>query len=186
VRADIVPEIFRQCAQKKVKAVVVISAGFAEVDAAGAGLQAEIVEIARRAGFRFSGPNCVGHADVHTLVASAAVINRLKPGPAALITQSGTLGTTIGQAAAARGIGISKFVSTGNEADLHFEDYLEFLGQDPQTRLIAGYIEGLREGRRFYELPGNYSAQAHRCHQDRRHGRFQPRREVPYRRPGRG
>ena len=69
-----------------------------------------------------------------------------------LITQSGTLGTTIAQTASSRGLGLSKFVSTGNEADLRFEDYLEYLASDNSTRIIAGYIEGLREGRRFFQL----------------------------------
>jgi acyl-CoA synthetase (NDP forming) len=152
VRADLVPSIARQCAQKKIKAAVIISAGFAEVDEAGAKLQAEILETAHHAGFHFVGPNCVGHGDGYTRVASAGMVNRIKSGSMALITQSGTLGATILQLAANRGIGMSKFVSTGNEGDLHFEDYLEFLGQDANTRLIAGYIEGLREGRRFFEL----------------------------------
>jgi acetyltransferase len=73
-------------------------------------------------------------------------------GPMALLSQSGTLGASIMQIAASRGIGLSKFVSTGNEADLRLEDFLEYLAQDKDTRVIAAYIEGLREGRRFYEL----------------------------------
>ncbi|HSW58259.1 MAG TPA: CoA-binding protein [Dehalococcoidales bacterium] len=152
VRADLVPEVARQCAQKKIKAAVIISAGFAEVDEAGIALQAEVLAVARQAGYHFVGPNCVGHGDAHTRVASAGMINRIGPGGLSLITQSGTLGATILQMAANRGLGLSKLVSTGNEADLHFEDYLEYLGQDASTRVIAGYIEGLREGRRFFEL----------------------------------
>jgi acyl-CoA synthetase (NDP forming) len=152
VRADLVPLIAAQCAEKKIKAAVIISAGFAEVDAAGAKLQAEVLQIARQSGFHFVGPNCVGHGDGHSKVASAGMINRIRSGSMALITQSGTLGATILQMAANRGIGMSKFISSGNEGDLRFEDYLEFLGQDANTKLIAGYIEGLREGRRFFEL----------------------------------
>jgi acetyltransferase len=70
----------------------------------------------------------------------------------ALISQSGTLGASIVHVAASRGIGLSKFIGTGNEADLHLEDYLEFLAHDQDTRIIAAYIEGLREGRRFFRL----------------------------------
>jgi acetate---CoA ligase (ADP-forming) len=152
VRASLVPTVARQCAAKQIKAGVIISAGFAEADNAGADLQAEVRQIAHAAGFHFVGPNCVGHGDGYTRVASAGMVNRIGAGPMALITQSGTLGATIIQMAASRGIGMSKFISTGNEADLKFEDYLEFLKQDGNTGLIAGYIEGLREGRRFFEL----------------------------------
>jgi acyl-CoA synthetase (NDP forming) len=157
VRAELVPRIAEQCAVKKIKAAVIISAGFAEVEAGnpqseGAKLQAQVLQIARQAGFHFVGPNCVGHGDGHSRVASAGMAARIGAGAMALITQSGTLGATILQMAANRGLGMSKFISTGNEGDLHFEDYLEFLGQDAETRLIAGYIEGLREGRRFFNL----------------------------------
>jgi acyl-CoA synthetase (NDP forming) len=152
VRADIVADVLRQCVRKKVKAGVIISAGFAEVDEAGARLQAELVKIAREGGMHFVGPNCVGHADGRTRVGSAGVAGRTRPGPMGLIAQSGTLGSSIAMMASNNGIGISKFVSTGNEADLHFEDYLEFLAQDEDTRIIAAYIEGLREGRRFFRL----------------------------------
>jgi len=152
VPAAIVPSVMRQCAQKGVKAGVIISAGFAETDEAGKKLEAEVVAAASAGGIHFVGPNCLGHADAHTGVASAGVASRFAPGPLALISQSGTLGASIAMIAASHGIGLSKFVGTGNEADLHLEDYLEFLAQDEKTKIIAVYIEGLREGRRFFQL----------------------------------
>jgi acetyltransferase len=152
VPAPVVPQIFRQCTEKKVKAAVIISAGFAEVDAHGAKLQDEMVSIAREGGMHFVGPNCNGHADMHSRIASVGFASMIPAGPLALLSQSGTLGISIMQIAGNRGIGISKFVSTGNEADLHLEDYLEYLAQDEDTRIIAAYIEGLREGRRFFNL----------------------------------
>jgi acetyltransferase len=152
VPAPVVPQVFRQCAEKKVKAAVIITAGFGEVDDEGARLQAEVLSIARRAGIHFTGPNCNGHIDLHTRVGSAGYASMIPAGPLALLSQSGTLGVTIMQTAASRGIGLSKFVGTGNEADLHLEDYLEYLAHDEDTRIIAAYIEGLREGRRFYEI----------------------------------
>jgi acetyltransferase len=152
VPAPVVPQVFRQCKEKKVKAAVIISAGFGEVDANGAKLQAEVVSIAREGGMHFVGPNCNGHADMHSRIASVGFAGMIPAGPLALLSQSGTLGMSIMQIAANRGIGISKFVSTGNEADLHLEDYLEYLAQDEDTRIIAAYIEGLREGRRFFRL----------------------------------
>jgi acyl-CoA synthetase (NDP forming) len=152
VPAQAVPQVFRQCAEKKVKAAVIISAGFAETDEGGAKLQAEILSISRQYKLHFVGPNCNGHADMYTRVASLGFASRIPAGPMALLSQSGTLGASIMQIAANRGIGLSKVVSTGNEADMHLEDYLTFLAQDRDTKIIAAYIEGLREGRRFYEL----------------------------------
>lgn len=135
--------------------MVILSAGFAENGPDGVRLQTEIIEIAQQGGLRFIGPNCNGHFDFHTTMGSAWSIAEIKgviPGPVSLITQSGTLGGSMVQFAAVKGLGISKYISTGNEADLHFEDCLEFLAQDPDTRIIGAYIEGLRENRRFYEL----------------------------------
>ncbi len=151
VPAPVVPQVFRQCVEKKVKAAVIISAGFAEVNE-GVKLQAELLAIARKAGLHFVGPNCNGHADMYSRVASLGFASRIPAGPMSLLSQSGTLGASIMQIAAGRGIGLSKVVSTGNEADMHLEDYLAYLAQDDHTRVIALYIEGLREGRRFYEL----------------------------------
>lgn len=159
VPAAIVPAVMRQCTQKGIPAGLIVSAGFAEVDEAGAKLQAEIVDIARKGGMHFVGPNCMGHVDGHTLVGSAGSGGRTSPGTLAIIAQSGTIGASILGNAAAHGIGISKFISTGNEADVHFEDYLEYLAQDKDTRIISGYIEGLREGRRFLQLAKNITAE---------------------------
>jgi acyl-CoA synthetase (NDP forming) len=152
VPAAIVPAVMRQCAHKRVPAAVIISAGFAEVDEAGERLQQEVVDVARQGGIRFVGPNCLGHTNAHNLVGSAGVGGRAQAGPLAVIAQSGTLGASIAMNAAAHGIGISKFVSSGNEASLHLEDYLEYLATDKDTQIVAAYIEGLREGRRFFNL----------------------------------
>ena len=152
VPAAIVPRVFRQCAEKGVKAAVIVSAGFSEVGDEGARLEAEITEMAQRENLHFVGPNCIGHADMHSRVASAGMTGRIPAGPLALISQSGTLGASIMQIAANRGIGLSKLMSTGNEADLRLEDYLEYVAHDDNTRIIAAYIEGLRDGRRFFNL----------------------------------
>jgi len=152
VPAPVVPQVFGQCAEKGVKAVIIISAGFAEVDGEGARLQAEVLSTARKAGLHFVGPNCNGHGDMHSRVISIGFATNIPSGPVSLLSQSGTLGASIMQTLAGRGVGLSKVVSTGNEADLHLEDYLEFLAHDDNTRVIALYIEGLREGRRFFNL----------------------------------
>ena len=152
VRSDLVPGVMRQCVQKGVKAAVIISAGFAEVDEAGAKLEAEVVGIARQGGIRFVGPNCIGHANVHNGISCLGVTGWVKPGPMALLSQSGTMSASIMQGVSSRGIGISKFVSTGNEADLHLVDYLEYLDSDNDTKIIGAYVEGIRDGQRFFRL----------------------------------
>jgi len=158
VPSQAVPGVFRQCAEKKVKAAVIISAGFGEVDGQGKELESEIVAVSREAGIPFIGPNCLGHADVHTRVASAGIANLIAPGAIAMVSQSGTLAASILQNAGRRGLGMSKFISTGNEATTRLEDCLEYLKQDKATKIIALYIEGLREARRFYELAKEITA----------------------------
>jgi acyl-CoA synthetase (NDP forming) len=152
VRANIVPQVMEDCVRKGVRAAVIISAGFSETDAEGAALEREVVRIARTGGIRLVGPNFVGHADLYSRASALGVVGRTRPGPLAILGQSGTLSSSIIGAAAMLGIGLSKFVSTGNEADLHMEDYLEYLAADEKTRVIAAYIEGLREARRFFEI----------------------------------
>ncbi len=152
VPAQVAPQVFRQAAEKGAKAAVIVTAGFAEADAPGAALQEEILATAAEYNLHFIGPNCIGHADFHTRVASAGMAANLPSGPVSLITQSGTLGASLMQTVTGRTLGLSKLVSTGNEASVHLEDCLEFLGNDPETEIIACYIEGLRQGRRFYEL----------------------------------
>ena len=80
------------------------------------------------------------------------MVKRNKEGPIGFISQSGTYGERLVNTALAAGLGFSKFISSGNEADLHLEDYLECLAQDEDTQIIALYVEGLREGRRFFNL----------------------------------
>lgn len=152
VAAPKVPEVMRQCLQKGVKAAVVVSGGFAESGEPGSKLESELVKIAREGGIRFIGPNSMGHADTASGLCTLAWTGKIAPGPVALISQSGNVGHRIIHNGMSLGIGFSKFVSSGNEANLHLEDYLEYLAQDEKTRVIATYIEGLREGRRFLQL----------------------------------
>jgi acyl-CoA synthetase (NDP forming) len=152
VPAPAAPAVFKQCAEKKIRAAIVISAGFAEVDESGKKLQEELVAISRESHIPFIGPNCIGHSDLYTRVASAGFAGNVTPGSIAIASQSGTLAASIIQSAGRRGLGLSKFVSTGNEATTRMEDCLEYFGQDKSTRIIAVYIEGLREARRFYDL----------------------------------
>jgi len=157
VAAEAVPAAMEDCARKGVKTALVISGGFAETGAEGAKLEQRVVDIARRGGTRFIGPNCAGHFNASADLFTAPYLQPVSDGPAAFVTQSGNLGLVVLAMGGEAGIGFGKYVSSGNEADLHFEDYLEYLGADEKTGLVMGYVEGLREGRRFLELAADVS-----------------------------
>jgi acyl-CoA synthetase (NDP forming) len=151
VSVSLVPQVFGECAQKGVKTAVIISGGFAETGEQGRKLEAELVKIARQKGIHFIGPNTMGHANTAAQLSTLAWTQKIAPGPVALISQSGNMGHRIIHNGMALGFGFSKCISTGNEADLRLEDYLEYLAQDKDTTVITAYIEGLREGRRFFQ-----------------------------------
>ena len=145
-----VPDAVRDCIEKKVKAVIIISAGFAETGEDGKKVQDEIVEMARKAGTRIIGPNCAGlfnaSVDLNTSVIS------FDKGPLALISQSGNFAVNINNFAKKRGLGFSKWISIGNQADVGFDEYLEYCKDDPDTRVILIYMEGLKNGRQFLRI----------------------------------
>ncbi|MBN2076047.1 MAG: CoA-binding protein [Dehalococcoidales bacterium] len=149
VRAELVPDTLRECVQKKVNSALVISGGFRETGEAGAAREKEILEIAREGNIRFIGPNTMGHMDTHTKFNAVNFVQSMPPGNVALIAQSGNMGARIIQNADRYGMSFSRFVCCGNEASIYLEDYLEYFASDPNTKVIALYIEGLRDARRF-------------------------------------
>jgi acyl-CoA synthetase (NDP forming) len=152
VSERLVPNVMRECVSKGVKAAVVITSGFSETGKEGQEIEAELVRIAREGGIRFIGPNSMGHADTQTQLSTFGQGGKMPAGLVAVLSQSGSTCMKIVRNLAASGIDCSKYVSTGNEADLRMEDYLEYLAGDVNTKIIAAYIEGLRDGRRFFEL----------------------------------
>lgn len=145
-------EVMRDCVSKGVRVAIVITSGLAEIGGEGARLQRQVVETARRGGMRLVGPNCLGHVDTHHNVRTVGFLPGVRKGSVALISQSGNSSQSVTNYGGQMGIGFSKFVSSGNEADLHFEDFVEYLADDDDTKVILGYIEGFREGRRFFNL----------------------------------
>jgi acetyl coenzyme A synthetase (ADP forming)-like protein len=154
VPRDAVLGVVDDCAACKVPALVVISAGFAEVGAEGRALQERLLAAVRRQGMRLVGPNCLG-----VLTTDAAV--RLNatfagpfppPGRVALASQSGALGLAILATAGRLGLGISSFVSLGNSADVSTNDLLEYWEQDPGTGVILLYLESFGNPRRFARI----------------------------------
>ncbi|MBW2091917.1 MAG: CoA-binding protein, partial [Deltaproteobacteria bacterium] len=149
-----VPGAMQECASKGVKAVLVITAGFREIGADGGKLESEMVQISKQAGIRVAGPNCNGHFNSSSSLYTMG-FTKIKRGPLSLISQSGNFGGFIVGQGTDRGIGFSKYVSSGNEADLTIEDYIEYLGEDTETKIICAYIEGFKDGRRFFNLARN-------------------------------
>ena len=151
VPARIVPTVARQCGEKGVKSLVVITAGFSEVGREGTELERQLVSICREYGMRMQGPNCLGIINAHIrLNASFAPTNPI-PGGVAFISQSGALGSSILNWALQKQIGFSVFASLGNEADIDSGDFLDALSKDKRTRVIALYMEGVKNGRKFLE-----------------------------------
>lgn len=142
------------CAVAGVKGIVVISAGFAESDARGRELQAELVERVRGYGMRMVGPNCMGVLNTEPAIGlNASFAERLPPpGRIALASQSGGLGLAVLNLAATRRIGLSIFVSLGNKADISGNDILQYAEHDPATSVVLLYLESFGNPRRFGQL----------------------------------
>ncbi|WGF90876.1 acetate--CoA ligase family protein [Marinivivus vitaminiproducens] len=132
---------------------VIIATGFAEAGEDGAALQAELVAISRRSGMRLVGPNCMGLIVPHHRMplCSSVVLDtdRLLTGDISLISQSGALMVSVFDRASADDIGFRHCVSLGNQADLEISDFLEFMAEDPGTKAVCLYVEGLKDGPRF-------------------------------------
>ena len=149
VPAKIVPPVMQQCAKVGVKAVIIITAGFREVGEEGRALEKQVVQIAKQAGIRVIGPNCLG------LIVPANKLNASfggdlpAPGAIAYLSQSGALLAAILDTANAAGIGFSKLVSIGNKADIDELDIIKALAADKDTKVIAGYLESIADGDEF-------------------------------------
>jgi acyl-CoA synthetase (NDP forming) len=140
--------------RKGVKAAIIISGGFAEIGEKGRRLQEKLTEFSRRTGVRIYGPNTTGfmslvYRNVATFSQALEVITDLIPGKTGLITQSGAFGATIFVRAMRVGLGISHWAATGNEADLGFCDFLDYMVEDPHTQVIAGFLAGVEDGQKF-------------------------------------
>jgi len=149
VPAKIVPAVMEQCAAVGTKAVIIITAGFKEVGAEGKALEEQVVGIARRAGIRVIGPNCLGiMVPSHRLNASFGG-DLPAVGGTGYLSQSGALLAAILDMANANGIGFSTLVSIGNKADVDELDVIKALGDDADTKVIAGYLESITHGDAF-------------------------------------
>lgn len=147
-------KVLEECGKKGIKNAVIITSGFAEVGNVEA--EEKIKEIAERYGIAVIGPNCMGFLNTYTRVDSVFnpiyKLGRPKAGEIAFISQSGAVGAAVMDLAAKMGVGISLFVSYGNAAVVNETDMLQYLSEDPRTSVIAVYLEGVRDGRKFLEV----------------------------------
>ncbi|OGP59316.1 MAG: hypothetical protein A2V67_15780 [Deltaproteobacteria bacterium RBG_13_61_14] len=150
IPAEQIPPAIAEAGRKGVRAGIVISAGMGELGEPGKALEAEMVEQARRYGMVLVGPNGQGYACPQSKLYPWMPAFLPPHGPIALISQSGNIQTWILQYLERVGFGVSKTVSMGNAADLQAGDYLRYLKDDPETRVIVLYLEGLNQGREFF------------------------------------
>ncbi|MBR0193252.1 MAG: acetate--CoA ligase family protein [Thermoguttaceae bacterium] len=154
VPSKFVLQTTQECADKGVKALVCISAGFKEVDAAGAELEKAFAEKVRENGMILVGPNCLGilNAEDDARMNATFAAKTPKAGTLAFISQSGALCTSVLDFAEERDMGFSKFVSFGNKADVNEIDLLNYLADDPNTKVIAMYLESITNGAEFQAI----------------------------------
>src|SRR5262245_33844119 len=132
------------------RAAVVLASGFGETGEAGQGVQRELAAIARASGMRIVGPNCMGVVNVPGRFNGSYFWNAPRAaGGITFVSQSGAYGGLFFREVRARGLGVAKFLSIGNQADLGFAECLDWLAGDPDTRVVALFVEGVRDGRGF-------------------------------------
>jgi acyl-CoA synthetase (NDP forming) len=154
VSSDRVLESVEQCAAAGVRAVVIFSSGFAEIGGEGEVRQHNLLKIANRTGVRILGPNCAGVMNVRDRVTASfgshlAADQTLLPGSIAIVSQSGAVGAYLFTLARRRGVGLSYWVTTGNEANTTLADFIDGLAEDEHTAVIALYIEQVADGEKF-------------------------------------
>lgn len=147
-----VPATMKECGEKGVKGVIIITAGFREVGQEGVQLENQVKEIAQDYGIRIIGPNCLGAIATYAPINASFAPNMPEKGSIAFMSQSGALGSAILDWALAEDIGFSGFVSLGNKADVSEIDLLEAWGDDSNTNVIISYTEGLPDGKRFMDV----------------------------------
>ena len=143
----------KDCVEKGIPSAIVFSAGFSEAGAEGEALQAEIAAVARAGGMRLLGPNCLGvmnpalgYYGTFSVVLDGAF---LAPGPVGIVSQSGAYGSHIAHLVRERGLGISQWITTGNELDISLAEALDHVVAQSETRVVMAYAEGIGNGDRF-------------------------------------
>ncbi|MFX1572475.1 MAG: acetate--CoA ligase family protein [Promethearchaeota archaeon] len=153
VSNEFVLQSIKDCVEKKVKGIIIESAGFAETGTVKyVKMQSEIEKIAKESKIRIIGPNCIGVTNFHNeFTTSDMDFEQAIKGNIAVIAQSGVLGNVFIDWANSQGIGFSKAITIGNKVDVDEVDLLEYLNDDPQTKIITLYLEGTKRGKALKE-----------------------------------
>ena len=157
-------KVTQECAEKMVKGLLLFTSGFKEKDEEGQKIELEIAQIARSGGVRLIGPNANGFYCPASRICTfpgALMVGVLprETGDLAILSQSGSFADYTCQILAGKNIRFSKVIGYGNESDLSASDFLEYFGQDAETRIIVGYLEDVKDGRRFFKLAKSISKQ---------------------------
>ena len=153
--AATVPDFMEACGRKVIRRVVIESGGFSEFSQEGRRLEQRLVEIAHRWDMRFVGPNCISVINLENGVClpfGDMSSGNARLGPASVVSQSGGVSLTYVDRLCVAGVGVDKSVSIGNKTDLNENDYLEYLLQDPGTKIVCLYLESIGDGRRLMDL----------------------------------
>ncbi len=142
----------KECAAKKVRALIIITAGFKEMGREGAELEKKVTDVARAGGMRIVGPNCLGLINTQFNLNASFAAGMPEKGDVAFMSQSGAFGTAVLDWAIGERLGLSKFVSVGNKADVDETSLLEAIGADPDTGVILGYVESVQDGPGFMRV----------------------------------
>lgn len=155
------PSVMEEVGKKGIKGAIIVSAGFKEVDEAGAKLEREVGETAKKYGIKVIGPNCLGIMSFSKDNIMNSTFLKITPkfGNIALVSQSGAICAATVEDAEAQNIGFSKVISMGNKVDMDESDVLELLAEDEDTRVIVMYLEDIRNARRFREIAKKITTQ---------------------------
>jgi acetate---CoA ligase (ADP-forming) len=155
VPAQHVLQTVKDCVAKNVKGCIILSSGFAEMGEEGARAQEELTKIARESGIRLTGPNCLGSMNVHhnffPTFSGAPSLQRPIKGGLSIVTQSGAFGAHLYYLSTQAHLGVRYVVTTGNESDVQVADAILMCAQDPETKVIMAYSEGIKDGDRLIE-----------------------------------
>ena len=153
IPAKFVLDVVKQCNNKKIKDILIVTAGFREIG--NLKLELQLKEFLEKNNIRMCGVNCLGIFDAHnkldTMFLPRYRLKRPAPGSISFVCQSGAVGSAILDIATEQGHKFSKFISYGNATTLDESDIIEYLGKDPTTKVICAYIEGIQDGEKFYK-----------------------------------
>jgi acetyltransferase len=154
VKSTLVPAMVDECGRKKVKTVIINTAGFSEVGPEGIELEKQVVEVAKKGNVRIFGPNCQGimNSDPDVKAYCNFTFTRMNPGTISIVAQSGGVGEVINQRPYSLGEGFRMYASTGNAADISIPEIMEYWADDEGTRVIVVHIESLKDPKNFMDV----------------------------------